>query len=51
MNGAGDAFVGGFLAMLVQGFGLEKCVHAGLWMSALIITRSGTTFPKTCSYE
>jgi sugar/nucleoside kinase (ribokinase family) len=50
-NGAGDAFVGGFLSELVKGKGLEECVKAGHWASRVIIQRSGCTFPKVCEYE
>lgn len=40
-NGAGDAFVGGFLAQYVQDKSLEKCIDCGIWVSGLIIQRSG----------
>lgn len=40
-NGAGDAFVGGFLSQYVQGKDLEKCIDCGIWVSGLIIQRSG----------
>ena len=40
-NGAGDAFVGGFLSQYVQGKSLEKCIDCGIWVSQLIIQRSG----------
>ncbi|XP_077545120.1 adenosine kinase 2 [Haemaphysalis longicornis] len=44
-NGAGDAFVGGFLAMYLQGKPLEDCVRCGITMSIEIIKRSGCTLP------
>lgn len=50
-NGAGDAFVGGFLAQLAKGESLEKCIDCGIWSSALIIQRSGCTFPQTMEYQ
>lgn len=50
MNGAGDAFVGGFLAQLLLEQPLSKCVHAGLYLSGECITRSGTYFPRPCKY-
>ncbi len=50
-NGAGDAFVGGFLAQYVKGEAIEKCVDCGIWSSALIIQRSGCTFPESMQYE
>lgn len=43
-NGAGDAFVGGFLAQLVQEKPLETCVRCGIWTARQIIQRSGCTF-------
>ena len=49
-NGAGDAFVGGFLAQLVQKKSVEECVRAGHYAARTIIQRSGCTFPKECDY-
>jgi len=49
-NGAGDAFVGGFLSQLTQGKSVEECVHAGHWAAKQIIQVSGTQLPKTCDY-
>ena len=50
-NGAGDAFVGGFLAMLTKGADIAKCVDAGHWAASVIIQRSGCTFPEACDYK
>lgn len=44
-NGAGDAFVGGFLAGLAKGLSMERCVLAGHYAARTIIQRSGCTFP------
>ncbi|XP_028286882.1 adenosine kinase-like isoform X2 [Parambassis ranga] len=44
-NGAGDAFVGGFLSALVQDQGLEECIRAGHYAANVIIRRVGCTFP------
>lgn len=44
-NGAGDAFVGGFLSQLVQGKSLAQCIDAGHYIAQVIIRRSGVTFP------
>jgi len=44
-NGAGDAFVGGFLSELVQEKALEQCVRAGHYAANVIIRRAGCTFP------
>jgi adenosine kinase len=49
-NGAGDAFVGGFLSRLARGLPIEECVRAGHYASRVIIQRSGCTFPKECDY-
>lgn len=45
-NGAGDAFVGGFLAYFVQQKPIEVCVKCGIWAAKQIIQRSGCTFPE-----
>jgi len=45
-NGAGDAFVGGFLAMLADGKDLTACVEAGHWAARQIIQVSGTKIPS-----
>lgn len=50
-NGAGDAFVGGFLSQLVQGKDLGECVRAGHWSSRVIIQRSGCSFPDSCDFN
>ncbi|KAM3859412.1 adenosine kinase b [Diretmus argenteus] len=44
-NGAGDAFVGGFLSELVQETALEECIRAGHYAANIIIRRVGCTFP------
>lgn len=49
-NGAGDAFVGGFLAQLAKGLPIAECVNAGHWAARMIIQRSGCSFPKHCDY-
>ncbi|KAK0153631.1 Adenosine kinase [Merluccius polli] len=45
-NGAGDAFVGGFLSQLVQQKPLERSVEAGHYAASVVIQRSGCTVPK-----
>ncbi|KAL9257365.1 Adenosine kinase 2-like protein [Drosera capensis] len=45
-NGAGDAFVGGFLSQLVQEKPIEECVRAGNYAANVIIQRSGCTYPE-----
>jgi len=49
-NGAGDAFVGGFLAQLVLGKQVSERVRAGNFAARTIIQRSGCTFPKECGF-
>lgn len=50
-NGAGDAFVGGFLSQLVQGKSMDECVKAGHWSARYIIQQSGTQLAKVCDYK
>ncbi|XP_076940080.1 adenosine kinase 2-like [Bidens hawaiensis] len=45
-NGAGDAFVGGFLSQMVLEKPIAECVRAGCYASNVIIQRSGCTFPE-----
>ena len=51
-NGAGDAFVGGFLGMLALEQPLEKCVNVGHYAAGEIIKASGCMLPANPpSYE
>jgi len=50
-NGAGDAFVGGFLAQYVQKKPLSVCVSCGVWAATHIIKRSGCTLPNTMDFK
>ncbi|KAJ8960686.1 hypothetical protein NQ317_000479 [Molorchus minor] len=43
-NGAGDAFVGGFLSQYIQGQNIDICIKCATWAAAEIIQRSGCTF-------
>lgn len=43
-NGAGDAFVGGFLAQFIQKKSLDICIRSGIWAARHVIKRSGCTF-------
>lgn len=40
-NGAGDAFVGGFLAQLIQGRTYDDCIRCGICAARAIIQRNG----------
>lgn len=44
-NGAGDSFVGGFLAYAFMDKSLEECVNAGIYAATEIIKMSGCTLP------
>ena len=44
-NGAGDAWVGGFLSQLVLGKSVEDSLLGGHYAANVIIQRSGCTFP------
>ena len=45
-NGAGDAWVGGFLSGLVKGKSVKESLTAGHYAANVIIQRSGCTFPE-----
>mmetsp|Transcript_14585 Transcript_14585/g.38681 ORF Transcript_14585/g.38681 Transcript_14585/m.38681 type:complete len:340 (-) Transcript_14585:271-1290(-) len=49
-NGAGDSYVGGFLAGLVKGLPIEACCRAGAYAASEIVQRSGCTFPAKPDY-
>ena len=50
-NGAGDAFVGGFLYGLSLGKSDAECAEAGHFAAGTIIQRAGCTFPATCEFK
>jgi len=50
-NGAGDAFVGGFLAALVKGKDIAGCCKAGAYSASVIIQHSGCTYPAKPEYS
>lgn len=50
-NGAGDAFVGGFLGMFIQKKPVEDCVRCGIWAASHIIRHSGCTFDPKVQYQ
>jgi len=45
-NGAGDAFVAGFLSQLALNKPISECVQAGHWAAGIIIQNPGCTFPR-----
>jgi adenosine kinase len=44
VNGAGDAFVGGFLAALTAGKSVKTACEAGNWAAGVVIGSSGCSF-------
>eukprot|EP01064_Diplonema_japonicum_P013338 TRINITY_DN2087_c6_g1_i1.p1 TRINITY_DN2087_c6_g1~~TRINITY_DN2087_c6_g1_i1.p1 ORF type:complete len:375 (+),score=45.08 TRINITY_DN2087_c6_g1_i1:51-1127(+) len=50
LNGAGDAFVGGFLSQLSRHSTLSECVRAGQYSASTIIRNHGCTFPEKHSF-
>jgi len=50
-NGAGDAFVAGFLSGLIYGKSIEDCVKAGNFTAKAIIQQAGCTFPDSHSFK
>lgn len=50
-NGAGDAFVGGFLSQYIQKKPFETCIKAGIFAARNIIKRSGCTFEGKPDFE
>lgn len=50
-NGAGDAFVGGFLSQLYLDAPLAQCVSAGIYLSGQVVQRSGCTFPDNMTWS
>merc|ERR1711912_228200 len=50
-NGAGDAFVAGFLGGLIYGKSIEDCVKAGNFTAKAIIQQPGCTFPDSHSFK
>jgi adenosine kinase len=49
-NGAGDSFVGGFLAELAKGSSIDKCVAAGQYVAREVIQHKGCSFPSFPTY-
>merc|ERR1719436_1921522 len=50
-NGAGDAYVGGFLAALSKGLSVADCCKAGAYSASVIVQHSGCTFPASPEYK
>lgn len=50
-NGAGDAFVGGFIAMHARGAPTAACVRCGVAVAAEVIKNSGCTLPDRKTFD
>lgn len=50
-NGAGDAFVGGFLAQLVQGGAVDDCIRSANYAANYIIQQSGCQLPDKPNFS
>ena len=50
-NGAGDAWVGGFLSQLVLGVSIEEAIHGGNYAANVVIKRSGCTFSEKPDFK
>merc|ERR1712007_354766 len=50
-NGAGDSYVGGFLAALSKGLPTPDCCKAGAYAASVIVQHSGCTYPATPDYK
>lgn len=50
-NGAGDAFVGGFLSQLVQGKDIAECVRGGNYGGSTIIQHDGCAYPEKPDFK
>ena len=46
LNGAGDAFLGGFLSQFIKGSSLYSCCRAGNDASYIILKNVGCNYPK-----
>ena len=49
-NGAGDSYVGGFLAALSKGKSIADCCTAGAYAASIIVQQSGCTFPEKSGF-
>ena len=51
LNGAGDAFLGGFLSQYMIGKSFEACCKAGNDVAGIIIRNIGCTFPQSAKIK
>merc|ERR1711941_194179 len=50
-NGAGDSYVGGFLAALSRGLPVAECCKAGAYAASVVVQHSGCTYPAKPDYK
>merc|ERR1712087_957392 len=50
-NGAGDSYVGGFLAALSKGLPVAARCKAGAYAASVVVQHSGCTYPTTPDYK
>ncbi|ESN95086.1 hypothetical protein HELRODRAFT_193631 [Helobdella robusta] len=50
-NGAGDAFVGGFLSCLARNCTLEECVAGGNYAANYVLKQSGVQLPTPSTFQ
>merc|ERR1711957_497034 len=50
-NGAGDSYVGGFLAALSKGLAVAECCKAGAYAASVVVQHSGCTYPAAPDYK
>jgi adenosine kinase len=51
LNGAGDAFLGGFLAEYMKGSNIKDCCKNGINAATINIQNVGCTFPKKFNFQ
>ncbi|KAJ2848952.1 adenosine kinase [Coemansia brasiliensis] len=45
-NGAGDAFVAGFMSQYMREQPLDKCIEAGHWLAGQVVRQIGPNYPE-----
>ena len=51
LNGAGDAFTGGFLSEYLKGSSINDCCRIGTESASVILHHVGCTFPKNLKFD
>lgn len=44
-NGAGDAFVAGFMSQYIEGRDIDTCVECGHYVASIVVQRLGPSYP------